>query len=146
MAIFISKEDIFYLKKISKEEVPNEAVAILTGKTNSDLFVEDLKKAKNDSPSPNSFKIDPEFLLMELEKLENTHLELVGFFHSHPNSKAYVSDRDRKYMNMWNDKLWLIGGMRNRDLIDLKGFKIENGEIIQVKIKTKNSQLEYDGK
>ena len=60
----------------------------------------------NGSPETN-FIIAPEQLLEGYQLAEKKQLELVGIFHSHPNSVASPSNTDKKYMKVNGDIPWL---------------------------------------
>lgn len=51
-------------------------------------------ETKNKQSSRSSFKIDPKFIVDTLDELEGSDMEPIGFFHTHPNMSAYVSERD----------------------------------------------------
>ena len=90
------------------------------------------RNAHNDSET--SFIISPEELLQGHQFAEKKHLELVGIFHSHPNSAASPSNTDKKYMKVNGDIPWIIFSGLNTDLRafmleenmeDMKEIKIE---------------------
>ena len=66
---------------------------------------------------------------------EKKQLELVGVFHSHPNSTASPSNLDKKFMKANGDIPWIIFSGINTDL---RAFKLEqdmeNTEEIKIKI------------
>ena len=87
----------------------------------------------NGSPETN-FIISPEQLLEGYQFAEKKQLELVGVFHSHPNSAASPSNTDKKYMKVNGDIPWIIFSGLNTDLRafmleenmeDMKEIKIE---------------------
>ena len=58
-------------------------------------------------------------------------MEVVGIFHSHPNSEAYPSGTDKKFMNS-NPVVWVIySGISN----DFKAYVLES-DILEVSIET----------
>jgi|TARA_B110001454_G_C12314143_1_gene264945 proteasome lid subunit RPN8/RPN11 len=82
-----------------------------------------------------SFIITPEELLQGYQLAEKKQLELVGVFHSHPNSTASPSNLDKKFMKANGDIPWIIFSGINTDL---RAFKLEqdmeNTEEIKIKI------------
>jgi proteasome lid subunit RPN8/RPN11 len=57
--------------------------------------------------SPVNFTISAEQRL-EADKIEReSELKIIGIFHSHPNSEAYPSDTDKKFMDL-NPGVWVI--------------------------------------
>ena len=65
--------------------------------------------------SETNFTISPEELLHGHQLAEKKQLELVGVFHSHPNSSAIPSDTDKKFMK-GNPVPWIIFSGINNDL------------------------------
>jgi len=82
-----------------------------------------------------SFIITPEELLQGYQLAEKKQLELVGVFHSHPNSTASPSNFDKKFMKVNGDVPWIIFSGINTDL---RAFileqDMENMEEIKIKI------------
>ena len=81
------------------ERQPNESCAMLLGKKIDDAWnVKEVFLTQNIDKSQTNFTISPEELLKGYQFAEKMHLELVGVFHSHPNSDATPSDTDKKFM------------------------------------------------
>ena len=94
--------------------------------------VKEVFLTNNMEQSETNFTISPDELLYGHKLAEKKQLELVGVFHSHPNSSAVPSDTDRKFMK-GNPVPWIIySGVNN----DLNAF-ILNAEMENVSIKIK---------
>lgn len=107
-AILISKDQINLLSKHAKEESPNESCAILFGKIEKDHFrVKDVFLTKNIENSPVTFTISNDELIKGYQEAEKRKLDVVGIFHSHPDSEAYPSMTDQKFMEI-NPVPWVI--------------------------------------
>jgi [CysO sulfur-carrier protein]-S-L-cysteine hydrolase len=107
-AIIFSKNQIGILVRHSKENSPNESCAILLGSVhNTQVIVKEIFPAKNIELSPVSFTISPEELIMAYKDAEEKKLAVSGIFHSHPDSIAYPSSTDKKYMKL-NSYPWVI--------------------------------------
>ena len=107
-AILISKEHIDILLGHAKKISPNESCAILFGKIEKDNFkVKDVFLAKNIENSPVNFTISNDELIKGYQEAEKRNLEVVGIFHSHPDSEAYPSATDQKFMEI-NPVPWII--------------------------------------
>ncbi len=124
------------IEKISKKYFPNEGCALLIGKKQNEVI--DIKRAieaENVLDSPISFKMDPILVAETIEEIgDEKNKELVGFFHSHPNLTAFVSSLDRKCMELWPEKLWIIAGTDNKGrLTEIKSFKWEE-QPVEVKL------------
>ena len=80
--------------------------------------------------SQTNFTISPEELLKGYQLAEKNQLEIVGIFHSHPNSDAIPSNTDKKFMQN-NPVPWIIfSGVNN----DLKAYLLDS-DVIEIPIK-----------
>jgi len=112
-------------------EQPSESCAMLFGKKIGDNWnVKEVFLTQNIDDSQTNFTISPEELLKGYQIAENNQLEVVGIFHSHPNSDAIPSNTDKKFMQN-NPVPWIIfSGVNN----DLKAYLL-NSTIIEIQIK-----------
>ena len=113
------------------ERQPNESCAMLLGeKINNAWNVKEVFLTENIDKSEINFTISPEELLKGYQLAEKMHLELVGVFHSHPNSDATPSDTDKKFMQN-NPVPWIIfSGVTN----DLKAYLLDS-DLVEILIK-----------
>ena len=79
----------FNQKGKSKNEKPNESCAILFGKDNT---VSEIFLTENIEKSPVNFTISNDELIEAYKIAEEKKMEVMGIFHSHPNSEAYPSN------------------------------------------------------
>ena len=110
----------------------NESCAMLLGIHNDEEWnVKDVFLTRNSSKnSEATFGIAPEELLQGYKLADETNLELVGIFHSHPNSAALPSNTDKKFMKLNGDIPWIIFSGINTDF---KAYTL-NGEIEEIPI------------
>ena len=113
------------------EQQPNESCAMLLGKKVGDTWnVKEVFLTQNIDNSQTNFTISPEELLKGYQLAEKMNLELVGVFHSHPNSNATPSDTDRKFMQN-NPVPWIIfSGVTN----GLKVYLLDS-DLVEISIK-----------
>ena len=98
------------------ERQPNESCAMLLGEKIDDTWnVKEVFLTENIDKSQTNFTISPEELLKGYKLAEKMHLELVGVFHSHPNSDTTPSDTDKKFMQN-NPVPWIIFSSLTNDL------------------------------
>jgi len=109
--IILSIADKKILTQHAENEKPNESCAILFGKENkvSEVFL-----TKNIEESPVNFTISNEQLIEGYKIAEEKKVEVIGIFHSHPNSEAYPSNTDKKFMQS-NPVAWVIYSGANKD-------------------------------
>ena len=114
------------LTKHAENEKPNESCAILFGK---DDIVSDIFLTKNIEESPVNFTISNEQLIEGYKIAEDKKMDVIGIFHSHPNSEAYPSNTDKKFMQS-NPVVWIIYSGANKDF---KAYFLES-DIIEIPI------------
>ena len=124
--IILSQSDKKILSEYSENQKPNESCAILFGKGNqvSDMFL-----TENIEKSPMNFTISNEQLIEAYKTAEERKKEIVGIFHSHPNSDAFPSNTDEKFMQS-NPVIWIIYSGINKNF---KAFILES-DIIEIPI------------
>ena len=127
--IILSQSDKKILAEHAENEKPNESCAILFGKDN---LVSEVFLAENIEESPVNFTISNEQLIEGYKIAEEKHVEVVGIFHSHPDSEAYPSNTDKKFMQS-NPVAWIIYSGVNKDF---KAYLLDS-DIIEIPIKEK---------
>ena len=112
-------------------EQPSESCAMLFGKRVGDNWnVKEVFLTQNIDDSQTNFTISPEELLKGYQIAEKNQLEVVGIFHSHPNSDAIPSNTDKKFMQN-NPVPWIIfSGVNN----NLKAYLLDS-DVIEIPIK-----------
>jgi len=117
----------------AKRNIPNESCAILFGKIeNENFIVKDVFLTKNIENSPVNFTISNDELITAYGEAEKRKLEVVGIFHSHPDSNAYPSTTDKKYMEI-NPVPWVIFSNKNKEF---KAYIFES-EVMPVSLEIK---------
>ena len=113
------------------EQQPSESCAMLLGeKIDGAWNVKEIFLTENMDNSQTNFTISPEELLKGYQLAEKMHLELVGVFHSHPNSDTVPSSTDKKFMQN-NPVPWIIfSGVNN----SLKAYLLDS-DLVEISIK-----------
>ena len=136
--IILNQKQIDLLVEHAEKSGSNESCAMLFGLHNEQQSnVKEVFLTRNaDRNSEMTFTIPPEELLNGYKIADEKHLELVGIFHSHPNSIASPSNTDKKFMELNDQVPWLIFSGINRDL---KAFILnEDVEEVEIKIKERH--------
>ena len=102
--IILKQSEREILSQYSENQKPNESCALLFGKNNQVL---DIFLTENIEKSPINFTISNEQLIEGYKMAENKKMEVIGIFHSHPNSDAFPSNTDKKFMQS-NPVAWII--------------------------------------
>ncbi|MGD8299343.1 MAG: M67 family metallopeptidase [Nitrosopumilaceae archaeon] len=131
--IILTKDQKEILSNHAEQENPNESCAILFGeKTQETTRVNKIFLTQNIEQSPVNFTISAEQRL-EADKIEReSKMKIIGIFHSHPNSEAYPSNIDKKFMEL-NPGVWIIFSGVSKDF---KAYILEN-EVNEIPIEIK---------
>ena len=129
--VFLAQKEKDQLITHAIEQQPHESCAMLLGKKVDDAWnIKEVFLTQNIDNSQINFTISPEELLKGYQLAEKMHLELVGIFHSHPNSDTTPSNTDKKFMRN-NPVPWIIfSGVTN----DLTAYLL-NSDVIEIPIK-----------
>ena len=128
MKITLTKSQKKLLTDHAENEKPNESCAILFGiRDNTDSIVKEVFLTKNTAESPVNFTISNEQLIEGYKIAEEKKMEIVGIFHSHPNSIAYPSETDKKFM-IGNPVAWIIYSGISKEI---KSFVLES-EVLEI--------------
>ena len=129
--IVLTQKDKDELVTHAIEQQPSESCAMLLGtKVDGIWNVGEIFLTQNIDNSQTNFTISPEELLKGYQLAEKIQLELVGVFHSHPNSDAIPSSTDKKFMQN-NPVPWIIfSGITN----DLSAYLLDS-DVIEIPIK-----------
>ncbi len=130
--IILTESQKKILANHASNEKPNESCAVLFGTLDSQrTTVKEIFLTENIDKSPINFTISNEQLIKCYKTAEEKKMEVVGIFHSHPNSEAYPSDTDKKFMYS-NPVVWVIySGITN----EFKAYVLES-DIVEVSIQT----------
>ena len=134
--ILLNQKQIDMLTQHSEKAGLSESCAMLLGTHNDQQWnVKEVLLTRNShNDSETSFIISPEELLEGHQLAEKKHLELVGIFHSHPNTAASPSNMDKKFMKINGDVPWIIFSGIN---MDLRAFILEEDMVGEKEIKVK---------
>ncbi|AJW70411.1 Mov34/MPN/PAD-1 family protein [Nitrosopumilus adriaticus] len=124
--IILSETDKKILSEYSENQKPNESCAILFGKND---IVSDLFLTENIEESPVNFTISNDQLIEGYKIAEQKGLDVIGIFHSHPDSDAFPSSTDKKFMQS-NPVVWIIYSGINKNF---RAFVLES-EIVEIPI------------
>ncbi len=129
MILKLTRKQVETLKKDAIRNYPEEACAMLFGKTEKGIAeVSWIVIAENILHSKTRFEIDPEIVYEALKEAEERGLDLIGFAHSHTNSSK-PSLIDRKFIRLWGDAIWLILSTLNGKM---EAFRMVNEKLEKV--------------
>ena len=129
--IILSKQQYQSILEHSMGCLPNEACGLIGGKLNEDKkTIDKVYTLTNIDNSNEHFSMDPKEQFEAVKDMRNVGLELLGNFHSHPESPARPSEEDKRLAFDPNASYMILS------LIDvtnpvLKSFKIANGTAVE---------------
>ena len=108
---------------------PGECCGILLGKSaekseNGEIEVIEAREAPNQVQGAQKaahFSIDPLFVYQVEQEIEGVGLEVVGFYHSHPDCAAVPSDED--YEKMVPGLVYVILSVTKYGVKDVRSYK-----------------------
>lgn len=103
------------LKSHAIKSEPDESCALLFGIHDKHTArVQEIFFTKNADKSKVSFSVSVKDLINSYSMAEEKNMQLVGIFHSHPDSEPIPSQTDRKFMRV-NPVVWVIYSGRSDD-------------------------------
>ena len=130
-SIILSNKDKQELAKYAESEKPYESCAILVGnETDENWTVKELVLTENTAKSEVTFTISPDKEFEVDQKAKKSNMEIVCIFHSHPESEAYPSETDKKFMRV-NPFPWIIYSGTTKEM---NCFILENENVKQIPI------------
>lgn len=100
--IYLSKDVIHHILKDGSERYPEECCGIIFGKLNESgektaEYAETADNGSDKSEKYHRFEITPEIMLKAELTARKKKLDIIGFYHSHPDCEAFPSEFDRTH-------------------------------------------------
>ena len=108
----------------AEQAYPHECCGILLGKMGDTITISDIREATNQisgEKNKRHFEIDPLFLYQVEREIEGSDLEIVGFYHSHPDCKAIPSEQDLERMIL--GLVYAILSVTKDGVVDIQYFQ-----------------------
>lgn len=129
MAIVLSKAQKEAIERHGEETFPNECCGFVLGRTNGqDRSVVELMRADNDREADaqrNRFLITPEAYMRGDKAARAKGLDVIGFYHSHPNAPARPSQYDLDHA--WPFYSYIIVSVQDRAAADMTSWRLQDG-------------------
>jgi [CysO sulfur-carrier protein]-S-L-cysteine hydrolase len=128
--IQINKEVLDEMAAHASGNSPLECCGLLAG---HDGMITRIFPANNTLASATAYEIAPKELFQHMREIRRAGLELMGIYHSHPQSenKPSTSDIDQAY---YPDLLYFILSPRNDAPNPVRAFGIQNGKAVELDI------------
>jgi proteasome lid subunit RPN8/RPN11 len=116
------------IQQQGRASYPNECCGILIGSwgSNGDRTVSEVRpieNARNDSPQTR-YLIRPEELLRASRDAESRGLEVIGFYHSHPDVAARPSEFDREHA--WPGYGYIIIRIDEGETVEARAWSLKD--------------------
>jgi proteasome lid subunit RPN8/RPN11 len=111
----------------ARDASPHECCGVLIGTATTLL---EAVRAVNLSDHPSRYEIDPRDHLAARRSARVRGLSVVGYYHSHPHSEPYPSERDRAEA-MDDEAVHLIAGMAS-GVWTARAFRLSKGGVEEV--------------
>ncbi|MEM7780080.1 MAG: M67 family metallopeptidase [Pseudomonadota bacterium] len=111
-SVLLSRSVVEGLLSCARSAQPHEACGILLGKGNR---ITAFTPTANVHLTPEThFEIDPQALIDAHRAEREGGLQVLGYFHSHPNGTARPSETDAR-MATGDGRIWAVGGCATKD-------------------------------
>lgn len=131
--IYLTEHQMHLLIEHSKREVPSEACGILVGQCGGERKVKTVYQMTNTDKSSSTFLMSPKEQLRVMKEIRNLGLQMVGIYHSHPETEAYPSMRDVEFA-YYPGVSYVIVSLKDKDNPSMRSFKIEKEKITEEKV------------
>ena len=130
--IQLKKEDYEKILAYCREGLPNESCGLLGGTKDGDTHkVEKVYLLTNIDASNEHFSMDPKEQLAAVKDMRANGYELLGNFHSHPESPSRPSEEDKRLA--YDSKMhYMILSLMEADAPVLKSFHIDEEKTVTV--------------
>ncbi len=134
--IYLTEQQVRMLIKHSKRELPDEACGILVGRCvgKGEKKAETLYQMTNTDKSSRTFFMNPKEQLKVMKEIRNLGLQMVGIYHSHPETEAYPSIRDVEFA-YYPGVSYIIVSLKDEDNPSIRSFEIEEGKVTEEKVR-----------
>jgi proteasome lid subunit RPN8/RPN11 len=123
-------------------EFPRECCGILVGeKRRSDVVVRRVVEALNvvrAEEAATRYEVEPLAIVRADRAAMKEGMEIVGFYHSHPNHPAAASATDARMA--WEACLYVIAAVTDAEVGDLRAWALEGGNMAEVRIVTEREE------
>ncbi|MFC6824495.1 desampylase [Halopelagius fulvigenes] len=106
------EEVLSHAREGADADPPREVCGVLAGRVEDAEppveFVERVRRVPNVAENPRvEYELDPEETLRTIEAVESEGLDVLGFYHSHPESDPVPSETDRRQAT-WAGYVYLV--------------------------------------
>ncbi len=125
MTVVLTETQAAAIGEHARETFPEECCGFLVGPTGDPRRIREVRRATNVASENRArrYVIDPRETLAVEKSLQGAGLEILGFYHSHPNHPAVPSEFDRGHAWPWYS--YVILSIVDRAPADLKAWTLD---------------------
>jgi proteasome lid subunit RPN8/RPN11 len=131
MELEISRTVLDTVVAHARTEAPRECCGLLVGKAPA---ITEAVAARNIAAVQTRFRVDPQDHISTLRAARRRGLEILGFYHSHPQTAAVPSETDRAEAS-YPDHLYLIVSLAEEPA-HARLFRLVDGNFLEVRFVT----------
>lgn len=127
--LFIKRRDYLNMIAYAEQGLPNEVCGLLGGLIDGDIkIVKKIYYLTNVDASNEHFSMDPKEQFEAIKDMRREGLQMIGNFHSHPESPSRPSEEDKRLA--YDPKIrYLILSLMNLHQPVLNAFEIKKGRV-----------------
>jgi len=124
----LDDQDLAAVRRWAAGAYPNEACGLLIGAAGAEgLRVVEVREARNVEPdrTTDRYTLDPGAVHAADRDARSSGLDILGFWHSHPDSPAIPSQTDRT--RAWGGYAYVIVSVRTGRVGEIRAWTLEDG-------------------
>ena len=122
MNILIHQSAITHMRIHAEETFPEECCGVLTGDRSNGIKILEARRMKNINENKLvKYDLDPMELVEVDKELDESGLDMIGIYHSHPNHPAKPSESDRK--SAWPNQSYMIISVKDGKSGDIRSWR-----------------------
>ena len=126
--ILLSQQHSDQIRAYGEQEYPNECCGLLIGRfaksgIKTVVEVQPISNARETDAKPNRFLIHPEELMRGERYAAKRGLDVIGFYHSHPDHPAVPSQYDLEHA--WPVYSYIVLAVRTGRAQDLRSWELQ---------------------
>jgi proteasome lid subunit RPN8/RPN11 len=132
--ILISPRDLESIHRHGETSYPQECCGFLIGRTGGEAIrVERVLPAANQGRRSDRFTIHPETVLAVHKEARAAGLDVVGFYHSHPDHPARPSRLDRE--DAWPGRSYLIVSVAEGRAVETRSWRLSAEAAVEQEVR-----------
>ncbi|MCH3965770.1 MAG: M67 family metallopeptidase [Clostridium sp.] len=128
--IYIDRLEYEKIIEQARRELPDECCGYLAGnKSGADIFIKEVYALTNIDHSNEHFSMDPKEQFNVIKSIRKKGLEVIGNYHSHPESPSRPSEEDKRLAFDPNILYGILSLQKQEPVFNL--FKISKDKIVE---------------